>query len=364
MGTSVLGDVGRVARFQGVRLLVSPRWAVGAVGALLIALYEGRAVAGLPAMNQWDVVWLGWNYLQLDVLRLFSGFIYVVGDIVLRDTVDAYGGLVLLRAWGRFALWTGTLSAIGLAAVLYVALVTAVLFLAAGLFVPFQAGWVVPPAHAQLLFGNGIGTEPNLNAHALWGYTPWRAVALIGGCATLTLWAVAAGIVAVTQASRVPYVPVVVGLVLAVAGLTVIYEVPPLMVPTTDMLVWYHAPYWLIAGGGFRMPSIGRWGGLGACWGPWARSRHWPAGGGFSGATCPACTRQGSRSVTRRGPATAPSRPRGPAPIANGGGGCLWAPACGLPATPTDQWRPPGRRRASRGPQCQREGLVERRGAR
>ncbi|MDA8198885.1 MAG: hypothetical protein M0Z54_05580 [Thermaerobacter sp.] len=250
MGTSVLGDVGRVARFQGVRLLVSPRWAVGAVGALLIALYEGRAVAGLPAMNQWDVVWLGWNYLQLDVLRLFSGFIYVVGDIVLRDTVDAYGGLVLLRAWGRFALWTGTLSAIGLAAVLYVALVTAVLFLAAGLFVPFQAGWVVPPAHAQLLFGNGIGTEPNLNAHALWGYTPWRAVALIGGCATLTLWAVAAGIVAVTQASRVPYVPVVVGLVLAVAGLTVIYEVPPLMVPTTDMLVWYHAPYWLIAGGG------------------------------------------------------------------------------------------------------------------
>lgn len=317
MGTSVLGDVGRVARFQGVRLLVSPRWAVGAVGALLIALYEGHAVAGLPAMNQWDVVWLGWNYLQLDVLLLFSGFIYVVGDIVLRDTVDAYGGLVLLRARGRFALWTGTLSAIGLVAVLYVALVTAVLFLAAGLFVPFQAGWVVPPAHAQLLFGNGIGTEPNLNAHALWGYTPWRAVALIGGCATLTLWAVASGIVAATQASRVPYVPVVVGLVLAVAGLSVIYEVPPLVVPTTDMLVWYHAPYWLMGG---VVPHAFYWT-LGWTWsvlGFLGALATWPAGGGFSGSICPGCTRQGSRSVIRRGLATAPSRPRGPAPVANG----------------------------------------------
>ena len=248
MGTSVLGDVGRVACFQSVRLLLSPRWAVGAVGALLIALYEGHVVAGLPAMNQWDVVWLGWNYLQLDVLLLFSGFIYVVGDIVLRDTVDAYGGLVLLRARGRLAWWMGTMTAMGLAAALYVALVTAVLFVAAGLFVPFQAGWVVPPAHVQLLFGNGIGAEPNLNAQALWGFTPWRAVALIGGCATLTLWAIAAGIVAGTQGSRFPHVPVVVGLVLAVAGLSVIYEVPPLLVPTTDMLVWYHAPYWLIAG--------------------------------------------------------------------------------------------------------------------
>lgn len=199
-------------------------------------------------MNQWNVVWLGWNYMQLDVLLLFSGFISIVGDVVLRDTVDAYGGLVLLRARGRFALSTGTLSAVGLAAVLYVALVTAVLFVAPGLFVPFQGGWVVPPAHVQLRCGNGIGTEPNLNAPALWGYTPWCAVALIGGCATLTRGAVAAAIVAATQASRVPYVPVVVGLVLAVAGLIVICEVPPLMVPTNDMRVWYHAPYWLIAG--------------------------------------------------------------------------------------------------------------------
>ena len=142
-------------------------------------------------------------------------------------------------------------------------LVTAVLFVVAGLFVPFQGGWVVPPAHVQLLFGNGIGTEPNLNAHALWGYTPWRAVALIGGCATLTLWAVAAAIVAATQASRVPYVPVIVGLILAVAGLSVIYEVPPLVVPTTDMLVWYHAPYWLIGG---AVPHAFYWT-LGWTWG-------------------------------------------------------------------------------------------------
>lgn len=114
----MLAAVGRVARFQSVRLLFSPRWAAGAAGALLIALYEGHQVAGLPAMNQWDVVWLGWNYLQLDVLLLFSGFVDVVGDIVLRDTVDAYGGLVLMRARGRFARWTGTLGALGLAAVL------------------------------------------------------------------------------------------------------------------------------------------------------------------------------------------------------------------------------------------------------
>ena len=67
MESSMLAAVGWVARFQSVRLLFSPRWAAGAAGALLIALYEGHQVAGLPAMNQWDVVWLGWNYLQLDV---------------------------------------------------------------------------------------------------------------------------------------------------------------------------------------------------------------------------------------------------------------------------------------------------------
>ncbi len=257
-----LGDLFRVTRFQCLRLLESPRWAVGAAAAVLTGVWMGAGIAGQPGVNEWDVVWLGWNQLTPVVALLFISFVYIAGDIVLRDAVDAFGGVVLTRARHRTVLWAGTLLAIGIAALAYVLLVSAVMMGVAGLFVPFRAGWAAPPPHVQVLFGNGTGMSPTLNAHALWGFTPWRMVGRIVACATLTLWALVSALVAATQTGRLPSTPLLAALVLAVVGLSLIYEVPPLWVPTTQLLLWYHAPYWL--GGSLRGIPFG--GGLAWTW--------------------------------------------------------------------------------------------------
>ena len=207
----------RVARFQVRRLLSQMKWWTVAVVGVLLGLYEASTVAAVSHINQWDVVWLGWSSLLISTLILWPLFMYLVVDVVLRDHVTAYMPLVVLRSRDRIALWLGTVASLGATALLYVVAVTLLMLVGAAPFVPFQWGWVAPPgppAHGQLLFGNGVGVYPFLDARALWGHPPLLAVGVIWGLASLTLWAMSVAFVAATLRLHTVSLPLVLALVL------------------------------------------------------------------------------------------------------------------------------------------------------
>lgn len=238
----------RIARFQVRRLLSQMKWWTVAGVGVLLGLYEASTVAAVPHINQWDVVWLGWNSLLIATLVLWPLFMYIVLEVVLRDQETAYTPLMLLRVHARVTLWMGTVLALGATALIYVVSVTLLMVIGAAAFVPFRWSWVAPPgppAHGQLLFGNGVGVYPFLEAHALWGHPPLLAIGVIWGLATLTLWAMSVALVAVTLRSRTVSLPLVLAIVLSGIGSTLIYSLPPGLFPTTQMVAFYHAPYWM-----------------------------------------------------------------------------------------------------------------------
>lgn len=190
----------------------------------------------------WDVLWLCWNDLHFITLLVLPSFMLLCVDTFIRDNQDNYLTTYYMRARSRTVVWTSiSVSTLILSAIAVVG-ASLVIFLISIFYFP-SLHFHVLSQHAQVLFGNGIGVEPNLNTNALWGSTPLVIVGLMLFFTLMEFWILSLFIIAVTIRARQRYLPIFIGLIVSVIGNAAISQVNPMILPTSQSMLYLHSPF-------------------------------------------------------------------------------------------------------------------------
>lgn len=146
---------------ETLKLIGRKRWLAFIPGFALTALLNLSTLSSMQVdyqltLNVWDGVFGslgGWLYFRFVLLLLFT---FLVADSVLEDTASNWVWLTLPRSLGRGRWWAAKAASLFIAALVYFALGTIIVFLVSLIRLPYAPA-LSPFATGSSTYGQGLG---------------------------------------------------------------------------------------------------------------------------------------------------------------------------------------------------------------